>query len=127
MVAKRRHWPGIRPLEAVIECPTLLQDGTVLQTPGYDVGSGIFYIPHAEFPPIPEGPSLEDAKAAVTVILDVVKDFPFKDEDHRHAWLSGFLTPFARHAIAGPTPFFLGDANSSGAASRCSATSSRSR
>lgn len=114
MVADRKRWPGVRTLHAVVECPTLRDDGSIVQVPGYDADSGLMYLPHTKFPEIRDDPTLEDAKAAVATILHVVKDFPFADVSHAYAWLAAFLTPFARNMIDGIIPTFLIDASTAG-------------
>ena len=114
-VANRGTWRGIRPLEGVTEVPLLRADGTVLETPGYDRRSGILYTPEIEYPKVPESPTREDVQAAVQKLYDLVVDFPFKDGNHKAAWLSALLTAFARPTLPGPAPLFLFDANTSGA------------
>lgn len=110
-VAARRQWPGVRPLEGVIESPTLRADGSVLQTPGYDEPSGLVYSPSTEYPPIAERPTRDDALRARDALLEIVVDFPLATETHRAAWLAAALTPFARAAIDGPAPMMLIDGN----------------
>jgi hypothetical protein len=104
-------WPGIRPLEAVVTYPVLLADGSVLQREGYHADSGLMYLPTAEYPPIPEAPTLADAHAAVETLKDVVCDFPFSKDVHKAAWFAALLTPLGRFAFHGPAPLFLIDAN----------------
>ena len=117
----RGEWDGIRHLEGVVEAPSLLADGSVLDKPGYDEPSGLIYEPNCEFPPIPRLITQNNARRAVAEVFEVVADFPFAviGEDggatHRAAWLASVLTPLARHAIDGPCPLFFIDANTSGA------------
>ena len=110
-VGTRGIWDGIRPLTGVVSFPVVRPDGTLLTEPGYDSLTGLFL--HWTRPPlpIPERPSLADAKAAVAKLLDVVGDVPFADEMHKSAWLAALLTPLARPAFDGPAPLFLVDAN----------------
>ena len=110
-IAARAHWPGIRYLEGVISSPILRPDGTVLQTPGYDVVTGLFYQPVGEVFPVRESPSREDAQGACDLLLEVIVDFPFAKPVHRSAWMAFLLTPLARHAFHGPSPLFLMDSN----------------
>jgi hypothetical protein len=110
-VAARGHWPGMRHLEGVISSPILRRDGTVLQSPGYDPETGLYYEPMGSSIRVPRFPTLEDAHAACEAILEVVVDFPFSSAAHRSAWLAFLLTPLARHAFEGPSPLFLIDAN----------------
>lgn len=94
-----------------------------MDTPGWDAETGLLYEPNAEYPSIPPTPSKKDAIDAKERLLDLVLDFPFvgtdskenaKRDSHRAAWLGGLLTAVVRHAIAGPCPLFLFDANCPG-------------
>jgi hypothetical protein len=114
-VHARGDWPGVRPLEGVLNYPVLLPDGTVLSRPGYHPGAGLLLEPSGCLPQIPEHPTRDDATRARDVLLGVVADFPFQQPAHRAAWLAGLLTPLARFAFAGPAPLFLVDANTRGA------------
>ncbi len=114
-VESRKSWPGLRHLEGVVESPVLRPDGTVLDRPGYDDATGLLYQPNARYPSAPVRPSADDARAAATLLLDAVCDFPFKTDAHRAAWLAGVLTPLGRFGFRGPAPLFLLDANVRGA------------
>lgn len=110
-VGARGAWPGVRPLNGVVPFPALRPDGSILTAQGYDSCTGMYlHWPHAPLS-IPEAPTIEDAKAAVNMLLDAVADFPFQAEMHKSAWLSALLTPVARSAFDGPAPLFLADAN----------------
>jgi putative DNA primase/helicase len=122
-VVARGNWPDIRPLEGVLEAPTLRPDWTILDTPGWDTETGLLYEPNADYPSILPTPSKTDAIQAADRLLDLVRDFPFvgtdskdneKRDSHRAAWLAGLVTAVVRHAIAGPCPLFLFDANCPG-------------
>jgi hypothetical protein len=108
------EWPGIRPIKAVVESPTLRPDGTVLDRAGWDPATELLYEPSTFFPTLPAAPTREDARRAAVDLLRVVCDFPFAGDAHRAAWLSAILTPLARYAIDGPCPLFLFDANTAG-------------
>jgi hypothetical protein len=110
-VHARGQWPGIRHLEAVVDCPVLRYGGTILDRPGYDPATALLLESGTKFPPTPENPSRDDAVAACQKLLDVVADFPFERSVHRAAWLAALLTPLARFAFVGPAPLFLVDAN----------------
>jgi hypothetical protein len=115
-VDARGYWHGIAALEAVVEVPILRADGSVLETPGYDESTGIyFYKGGGVFPPVPERPTREDAIAALARLLDVLADFPFVDESHRAAAVVVILTPFGRFTFDGCVPFALYEANTPGA------------
>jgi hypothetical protein len=109
------EWPGIRHLAGISNAPVLRPDGSLWQTPGYDVRTSVLYEPSAEFPLIPDNVTIDDTRRALTELLEVVCDFRFEGDEHRAAWLAGLLTPLARFAFDGPTPLFLIDANTRGA------------
>lgn len=112
---ERGQYPAIiPPLTSIIRCPTLRPDGSVIQEPGYDPSTWLLYLPDCEFPRIAEKPTREQASKAAQKLLDVVCDFPFKDESHKSAWLSLPLTMVSRPAINGPVPLLLIDANTRG-------------
>ncbi len=69
----RGTWPALRSLEAVVECPVLRPDGTVLDEPGYDAATGLLLIPRGRFAKLPARPTNEDARHAVESLLDVVR------------------------------------------------------
>lgn len=110
-VAARGYWPGIRPLEGILSSPTLRPDGTVLQTPGYDILTGLFYEPLGLHGEVLIAPTINDANVACKALLEVIVDFPFAKPPHRSAWIALVLTSLARHAFQGPSPLFLFDAN----------------
>lgn len=114
-VEARGTWPGVRQLEAVVETPVLRPDGTVLEQPGFDPTTGLLYIPSAQFAPVPQRPSREEAQRALAELAETVSDFPFASSAHRAAWFAALLTPFARYAFGGPAPLNLIDANVRGA------------
>lgn len=111
----RGEWPGVRVLNGITECPVMRADGSILQTPGYDEATALVYEPNAEFPRVPDRPTLVEARAALAQLGDVVCDFPFQGPEHRAAWLALALTPFARPAFEGCSPLGLIDKNVRGA------------
>jgi hypothetical protein len=114
-VHARGEWEGIRHLEAVIDHPVLKPEGSLLDTPGYDPETALYYQPSGATPDVPERPTKDDAVAACEKLLGVVQDFPFASQTHRAAWVAALLTPLARFAFTGPSPLFLADANVRGA------------
>jgi hypothetical protein len=109
------------PLHAVIETPTLRPDGSVLQTPGYDPETFIYFAPSIAFPPIPEQPSKDEAFAALGKIRWLLKDFPFLGKDMNQEGemqdavktesvaLASILTALIRRSL-NIAPMFLFDA-----------------
>ena len=102
---ERGEWSFPR-LQSVVETPTVRPDGTILDRPGYDEDTGLLYEPSAEFPPMPQSPTLADARLAAESLLDPFRDFPFVGDSSRAAVLAAVLTCIARPAIDGPVPLF---------------------
>ena len=86
-------------------------DGTVLQEPGYDPLTGIFFSPRPNFRGCQNARAEPTPSAARDALLEIVEDFPFATDAHKAAWLAALLTPLARYGFHGPAPLFLIDAN----------------
>ncbi len=113
-ILHRHAWPELPRLEGLVEGPVLTAGG-VLQTPGHDRTSGLYYLPGRRFRPVPARPSAADVKRSLAALREVVADFPFASGAHRAAWLASLLTPLARFAFRGPSPLNVIDANVRGA------------
>lgn len=88
-------------LTGIVETPTLRADGTLIDKEGYDRESGIFFDANgAEFPPIPDAPTPEQAKKGIAELKDVLCDFPCVDDASRAVALSAILTSMARRTMA---------------------------
>lgn len=103
-------------LEAVIECPALRPDGTVLDRCGYDAATRLYYAPGETLrvPEIPEEPSRHHVLAALDLLQRPLQDFPFADDASRANALAALLTPIYRPAIVGCVPLSLIDAPQAG-------------
>lgn len=67
-------------LFGTIEAPTLRRDGTVLDSPGYDKKTGLFFDPGATvFPKVPPRLTRQDGLTAIKSIESLLVDFPFQD------------------------------------------------
>lgn len=77
----KQHWDYPH-LAGIIETPTLRRDGSILCQPGYDPISGLYFDPGRTVFPAPiNNPTKADALAAHNRIREMLKDFPFADED----------------------------------------------
>ena len=55
---QRKGRRNLRPLRAVISTPTLRPDGSILDQPGYDAETALFYDPCGlKYPTVPDSPS----------------------------------------------------------------------
>lgn len=108
--------PQGRPLEAIVSCPTLRPDGTVLDAPGYDPAIGVLYAPQGD--PlrldIPEAPTWNDAAAAAEDLMDLVGDFAFDSPESASVWLALVLTLAGRYAFEGNVPMTVVEATTRG-------------
>jgi hypothetical protein len=106
-------------LLGTVETPTLRADHSVLDVPGYDRRSGLYYDPgRAVFPKIDDRPSKAQAEAALALFIGdtgILHDFPFNDANDEEEGLSRsvalamLLTAVARRALA-TAPMFGIDA-----------------
>lgn len=98
-------------LRGISRVPTITRDA-----PGYDAESKmLLYFDINEFPPIPQRPSIEDARRALQVLLQPLRRFPFEGREGEptvarsvalSAILSGVARPSLRciplHAVSAP-------------------------
>jgi hypothetical protein len=104
------------PLEGVIEAPILRPDGTVLDCPGYDPTSLLYYAPDPALtvPPIPERPSEEDIMNSRELLDQAIGEFPFVDEASKANAIALMLTAILKPAMNAPSPMALLDAPQAG-------------
>lgn len=109
-------FPPLPILKGVISIPVMTRSGRILQEPGYDTESGLFYV-GSRFcrPNIDMQASKKDALDALKWIEEeVLIDFPFEDDASRAAAISLAILPFVRELISGQTPMYLLDKPSAG-------------
>jgi len=96
--------PHLRDLHSVTHTPTMRPDGSILDIPGYDVGTGMLYLPDPRLtvPPIPDHPTAAQIRAAVELILKPIAEFPFVSEDDKATWIGLAFTPVLRPLLPGP-------------------------
>ncbi len=109
----RKQW-SFRHLEAVVEHPVMLADGSVLWTDGYHAETGLFLaLPLMAFQSPYDTPSRRDAEAALETLRDLLEGFPFLESIDESVALALLLTPFVRPIL--PTaPGFGIDAHTAG-------------
>lgn len=94
------------PLEGIIQVPALRLDGTVLNQPGYDHQTRLYYInpPDLLVPTIPENPSQDALEESLGNLLEIVCDFPFVEGPDRANALGLMFTLPLRPSIPGNIP-----------------------
>lgn len=109
---QRRTW-GLRPLLGLITAPTMRSDGTILDTPGYDEATRLFFDPMGvTFPAVPANPTKKEAEKAFKNLLVPFEEFPFVGgDDDRAVVISGLMSALLAgtlkapmHAITSPLP-----------------------
>lgn len=104
------------PIIGIVEAPILRSDGSIMQTQGYDPQTGLYYFPATgfEMDSIPEHPTEEQVARAKELLLEVIQDFPFKDEVSKANMLGLLITPLVRPVIEGSIPLALINAPQAG-------------
>jgi len=105
-----------QPLDGIVEAPILRPDGSILDKPGYDALTQLFYAPDPSLrvPAISEAPTYDHLKAAVELIEQAIGEFPFVDQASKANAFAAMLTPICKAAINAPTPLGLMDAPQAG-------------
>lgn len=85
-LARAGEW-RLSVLRGIVEAPTLRADFSILQDDGYDPASGLILDKGGvEFPPVPESPTREQARAALDELVALFRAFPFEPEDAGEDW-----------------------------------------
>lgn len=108
-------WP-FPALDGIVEVPVLRRDGSILHHEGYDSKTGLYHWPAEGLvvPQIPEIPKTEHIKAALSLLTDVIGDFPYDTPASKANLIALLLTPILRPAIDGKVPLALLDAPQQG-------------
>jgi len=86
IVGRQGHWRW-PVLKGIIESPTLRQDWSIVQEPGYDSQPALFLdTGTAGFERIPESPTRDDALAALGKFVEVINGFPFSPDQMLADW-----------------------------------------
>jgi len=103
----RGYWP-FPVLEGIVSTPTIRPDGSILDSTGYDEETGLYLdLNGVIFPPIPNKPTIDDARTAIGRLQEPFFDFPFVDEKiHFSAALAAVLSIVGRYAVQGNVPLF---------------------
>jgi hypothetical protein len=103
---------GLRELRAVITAPTMRDNGTLLDKPGYDEATGLLLV-KADWPHVPASPSYQQMKEAGATLWAPFAEFPFVDDTARSVMLAAILTAVLRQTLP-LAPAFSFDAPAAG-------------
>ncbi len=114
-VLSEGKWP-FPALEAITRSPTIRQDGSIAQLPGYDPETRLYYHRSGgdELTDVPANPKPEDVGAALKLIEELLHDFPFDCQASKVNAIALLLSPVTQPAIMDVTPLFLIDAPTAG-------------
>jgi len=107
---------GFPPLEAVVEMPVMRPDFTILDQPGYDAATRLYYIPQEGLSicQVPDRPTQADKERALALIKEAIGEFPYADAADKANAYAAYITPFIRPAIKQHIPMTLYDAPKQG-------------
>ena len=99
--------PNLRPLRAVTHTPTVRDDGSVLDQPGYDDASSVLYLPQksVHVPCVPDAPRAHEVEQALKLVRSMVEEFPWESPHDEANFLAALLTPLLRQLV--PPPYKL--------------------
>lgn len=102
---------NLPPLIGLSEVPILRINGSIMDTPGYDAISHLYYSPTKglTIPPIPDSPSQVEVNAAIEVIKEPFKDFPYDSISSKTNAMAALFTICCRPIIEGLIPMCLFD------------------
>lgn len=98
-LAREGQW-RLPVLTGIINAPTLREDGSILDQPGYDAQTGLLFDPQGErFPLLPREPDRDMALRALAFLRDLIGSFPFVTPADRSVALSAILTTLIRRSL----------------------------
>jgi hypothetical protein len=92
---------GFAPLTGLLEAPTIMPDGRVLQEPGYDRETGLLLVFEAgSFAKLPSNPTKEEARSAYKWLVGcLLDDFPFASRLDTVVAVALLITALVRRAL----------------------------
>lgn len=106
-----KHWPGVRPINRVVDRPIPREDGSIFRGPGYDPATGVFLVPLVDVPLVSDQPTKAEIETAKAPINELLIDFPLATPADHAAAVSCLLTLLARDAFSGQAPCFMANGN----------------
>lgn len=101
-------------LTGIASCPILRPDGSVLACEGFDPQTGLFAdFGGQTFPAVALRPTKEDASAALEVLKDALREFPFVADADRSVALAATISTVVRRSVQA-APLFAISASTPG-------------
>lgn len=88
-------------LLGITETPVVRPDGTILNTPGYDPITHLFYTPTAELKDLSvnEHPTADEVQRATEQVTEIICDFPFVDKPSHANAVAAMMLPVIQPLI----------------------------
>ena len=104
------------PLAAIIETPVIRPDGSILDQPGYDQKTQLYYMPHGgmETCQVSRKPTKQERDDALALLWSTIGEFPYVSDADKANALGLLLTPIVRPAIKRHVALALIDAPKQG-------------
>ena len=99
LLSRRGKWK-LPFLNGIVQAPFLRIDGSLCETPGYDLESKLLFRADDVFPPIPQRPSRDDAMKALKLLEALIGTFPFVSKADRSVALAAMLTSLDRRSMS---------------------------
>jgi hypothetical protein len=106
-LVNRSSWPGVPVLRGIVMSPVLRPDKTLIQRPGFDAETGLYYHQRLKLLRVPDRPSPGDVEWARNMVTTVFSDFPFVAQSDRAQYIGSLFTPIIRPYTPGPTPLIV--------------------
>ena len=100
--------PNLQELAHITHTPAMRADGSILDRPGYDRDTQTLYLPDRGLtvPAVPAKPTAKQITAARSLLLGLVDQVPWVNDDNQATWLALAMTPILRAVL--PPPYPLG-------------------
>ncbi len=101
---------GFPPLEGIVLTPIIRLDGTILDDPGYDEQTRLYYLPNTDFPRVTETPTEANIERARAILNDPIEEFVFDTNGDKTTFLGVEMTPILQPITGKNRPMFGLDA-----------------
>jgi hypothetical protein len=99
ILLKALKFEQLQPLLGVARQPYMRPDGSLCLKSGYDAVTGIYGAFSEGWPAVPDAPSRDEARLALSVLEGILTDVQFASECDKAAALSAFLTAVLRPSL----------------------------
>jgi hypothetical protein len=114
-VVTSNFWPGVPRLAGVITTPTLRPDGSLIQDPGYDKATGLYFQPAIRVARVPDKITDEQVRTSREYVFGkVFGEFCWATPGDFANYLAVLTSPMLRPYIKTTTPFVMVTASTPG-------------